>query len=112
MHRDFNSDQIRHLLLLVNKFDRKYGAENCYFELFDAMHQLGVSVRFPELCMRGGKWRHAERFVIDDENGASEAMKRLAEWEKAEIARLDERDAAEDAERRALIEKIKKGELT
>jgi hypothetical protein len=101
----YSENELRAVMLAVNIFDRTFGASNCTYELFDAGHQVGVAVRFPDLCMRGGSWRHAERFAVGDEKGPGGAMSRMLGWQKATIDALDAAEAQEDAEMMAQIER-------
>jgi hypothetical protein len=75
MHRDFSSSELRDLIASVNIWDRKFGAHNCYFELFDAMNQLGVCV-----ILENPTRRHAVRYVIKDEADKLRAWNEMAAW--------------------------------
>jgi hypothetical protein len=61
---------------VVEYFGRKFGAENCFYELFDMGHQIGVATEFPSLRAMGEstKWRHAVRIHVGDEKGLSEQL--------------------------------------
>jgi hypothetical protein len=72
------------------QFQARYGVENCFFLTFDAGHQLGVSVSFPNLKGDGELYRHAVRISGQTEPESKEsvglfwnadmAIKHMDEW--------------------------------
>lgn len=73
MKNEYDVDDVRQALIAVNTFDRKFGAQNCIYELFDAGHQIAV-------CVYAWEKRHAVRFKIGDDESRNAALSDMQAW--------------------------------